>query len=244
MKELKEIASNWSKLGESDPYWAVLTYPQYINNKWDKRKFYKTGEAHFTYVMQPFKDHIQFPINKVLDFGCGPGRLTFQFAKVANSVIGVDISKPMIDLAIETKLFEDKCTFHVNDRDDLSIIESDSVDLVFSFITLQHNPPKIVEKYLREFMRVSKRNKGKILFNMVTSPPLYYKIAHKLLSQKGLNLIRRSIYRKAHTMEMNWLSDQKIQHIFSENGFKLLKKEKDISVGEDWKSFFYLFEKA
>ena len=113
MKELKDIESNWRNLGDSDPYWAVLTYPDYINNKWDKREFYETGEAHFTYIMQNIKDNIQFPVDKVLDFGCGPGRLSFQFAKVANEVIGIDISEPMIDLARESNTFQDLSLIHI-----------------------------------------------------------------------------------------------------------------------------------
>ena len=243
MSKIKNIESNWTALGNSDPYWAVITDNRYINNKWNKSEFYNSGEKDFEYIFKDFKKEITFPKSTVLDFGCGPGRLTFQFAKHTEKVIGVDISAPMINLARETKMFEKKCTFIVNNKDNLKIINSDSIDLVFSFIALQHNPPELIKNYLLEFIRIVIKDGGQIFFNLVSSPPQYYKILYFLIGNSGLNLLRKLKYNKKSIIEMHWIKDKEVISIFSNNGFKLKKKTKDQSVGKNWSSYFYLFEK-
>ena len=40
--KLDKLKSNWEDLGECDPFWAVLTDPSKINNKWDVDDFFES----------------------------------------------------------------------------------------------------------------------------------------------------------------------------------------------------------
>jgi ubiquinone/menaquinone biosynthesis C-methylase UbiE len=242
-KYIKNLESSWTALGNKDPYWAVLTNPEFKDNKWDLAEFYRTGKNQFGRIISDFKEHLHIPWNTVLDFGCGPGRITFQFAPHAKKVIGVDISEPMINLAKKAGVFPDNCTFIVNKDSNLEMIDSGSIDLVFSFITLQHIPPELIFSYLKEFIRIVNKDQGQILFNLVSDPPLYYKLLYRALGRNVLNLLRKMRYRTTSVMEMHWINEAEIINLFTHAGFRLLKKLEDGSAGKNWKSNFYLFEK-
>jgi 2-polyprenyl-3-methyl-5-hydroxy-6-metoxy-1,4-benzoquinol methylase len=49
---------------------------------------------------------VDFRGKELLDIGCGPGRLSFWFARICNSVIGIDVSKEFIDYANQRMLKE------------------------------------------------------------------------------------------------------------------------------------------
>lgn len=243
MNRIKEIESNWTEFGKSDPYWSVLTNPKMINNKWDVNKFYSSGRGQLRWLLNEFGEYLNKPFKKTLDFGCGPGRMTFQLVKISKQVIGIDISEPMITLARKSQKFTEKTQFFVNKEPNLNIIKSNSIDLVYSFITLQHNPPNIIYQYLNEFVRISNNKSGQILFNLVSNPPWSYKIAYNVLGQKILNRIRKLKYSKKSAMEMHWINEKEIIKFFNENNFKLLKLTRENSAGKKWDSKFYLFER-
>src|SRR6188768_1965781 len=63
----------------------------------------------------------------VLDVGCGPGRFSVELARLgASRVLGVDISKEMLDLAhraAAAQKVEAKCSFVVSSFKDLQVKE-------------------------------------------------------------------------------------------------------------------------
>jgi SAM-dependent methyltransferase len=89
----------------------------------------------------------------MLDFGCGPGVIAIMAAPYVRSVLAVDVSRGVIDI---TRALEHPANveFIANRRDDLAFIDSGSLDLVFSFVVLQHLTPGQVERFLGEFHRV------------------------------------------------------------------------------------------
>jgi len=117
-------------------------------------------------------DFILSKNNIALDMGCGVGRITFSMARDFFKVIGVDASKKMIEKAQEYKRYLgiENVEFKVNNGVDLSIIESDSIDFLFSYLTLQHCPSADqVLNYIKEFARVSRKG-GVCLFQTRVSP--------------------------------------------------------------------------
>ncbi len=70
----------------------------------------------------------------------------------------------MIDLA-EKFSADQRVRFHVNLQDDLSLLEDGMFDFAYSTMVLQHNPPELAERYIREFFRVLKRG-GVAVFDM------------------------------------------------------------------------------
>ena len=94
--------------------------------------------------------------DKVLDFGCGNGRLFELFRDVKNiRYIGVDQSNKLIDLAREKYPVGE--FFHIEDLR-LPFVDS-SFDVVFAVAVLHHIPSRHKrEELLSEFRRVLKPN--------------------------------------------------------------------------------------
>ncbi len=239
---IDQLRHHWNKLGEEDAYWAVLTEPSKINNKWDVQHFYQTGrnELHQIFQTIGLQDYIH--TGHVLDFGCGPGRLTQAFCRQFEQVTGVDISSSMIEKAKAYNQYPDKCTYFTNPKNNLHQFQDESFDLVFSYITLQHIRPVYIWDYLKEFLRLSKKGKF-LLFNLPSTPPLYYRILVKIIGFRGLNILRQLYFRKKWIIEMHWINRSILEKQIEAWGGKIVKIQADQSVGESWESYFYLVEK-
>ncbi len=156
MSELESLSRTWDTLGHSNPMWAILT-TQDEGERWDPDEFFRTGEeeiaAEIAYVESL---GIELPLGRALDFGCGLGRLTQPLAEKFGEAVGVDIAASMIDGARAANRLGPRCEFVLNERDDLKVFDDDSFDFLFSILVLQHMPPSLAERYLREFVRVLK----------------------------------------------------------------------------------------
>jgi SAM-dependent methyltransferase len=92
---------------------------------------------------------------RVLEIGCGAGRITKALAGLFGEVHGVDVSPEMIRLGREKLAGLDNVHLHINNGVDLSVLPDVPFDFAFSFIVFQHVPEKgIVESYIREVHRV------------------------------------------------------------------------------------------
>lgn len=164
--DLKELQRNWHELGKTDPFWAVLTDPQKRGRRWDEHEFFKTGDKDVAGLMRYVDSLAIVPQrDRVLDFGCGVGRLTQSFCSYFRLCYGVDIAPSMIELANKYNRRGDRCRYYVNETNDLRIFENDYFDFVCSIITLQHMIPKHSLKYVKEFVRVL-RPGGLVLFQV------------------------------------------------------------------------------
>jgi SAM-dependent methyltransferase len=91
---------------------------------------------------------------RVLDFGCGAGRLTRALAKVFGEVHGVDISPEMVKLA-EAELADlPNAHVHLSNGEDLGVLGDLIFDYAFAFSVFHHVPSKdAVEKCIAEVGR-------------------------------------------------------------------------------------------
>ena len=96
---------------------------------------------------------------RILEIGCGIGRLLIPMSEIFGQVIGVDISSEMIHKGKKHLENIQNCQIFENNGIDLSEFPDNYFDFCFSFIVFQHIPEKkIVEKYISEVSRVLKPN--------------------------------------------------------------------------------------
>jgi SAM-dependent methyltransferase len=154
---LERHKEDWERLAEVDAMWAVLTSPEDKGGAWDADRFFATGEAEIKDVLA-VADRLR-PVSRgrALDFGCGVGRLTRALGMRYETAVGVDISEAMVAQARRLNEGFPQCEFVVNDAPDLGRFETDSFDLVYSNIVLQHLPTVAeIERYVTEFLRVAR----------------------------------------------------------------------------------------
>lgn len=152
----------WEDLARLDPLWAVLSDNAMQFGRWDRAEFFASGQREIDALMRSCGLK-QGNHGKVLDFGCGVGRLCRALLPYFGDVYGVDISEEMIRLAQEAT---PTATFVLNTAENLRIFEDNYFDFVYSNIVLQHQRTKeIARSYIREFVRVV-RPGGTIVFQI------------------------------------------------------------------------------
>ncbi|MGB9612106.1 MAG: class I SAM-dependent methyltransferase [Bryobacteraceae bacterium] len=93
---------------------------------------------------------------RVLEIGCGAGRVTRALARLFGEVHGVDVSGEMVALAREALRDFPNAFVYQNNGMDLSVLPPGLIfDFAFSSIVFQHIPSReIIENYVREVNRV------------------------------------------------------------------------------------------
>lgn len=92
---------------------------------------------------------------RVLEIGCGAGRLTRALAKTFGEVHAVDVSGEMIARAREALSDCPNVQVHQNNGCDLSVVPQQLFDFAYSNIVFQHIPSReAIESYAREVHRL------------------------------------------------------------------------------------------
>lgn len=133
----------WVKWGQQDPYFAVITNDKFRSAKLTdaaKQEFFDSGRYHAHYVLNVCRRLVDpaFAPARVLDFGCGVGRVVLPLAQRVSAVVGVDVSPDM--LAEARRNCEQAGLGNVElqlSDDSLSAVQG-RFDLVHSCITFQH----------------------------------------------------------------------------------------------------------
>jgi SAM-dependent methyltransferase len=218
---LTKLARSWDRLGRDDAMWAVLYDPAKRGNQWDPEEFFATGQVEIDSTMAYLEGlGVTIAYERALDFGCGVGRLTQPLAARFAVVDGVDIAASMVALAREHNSWPN-CTFHVNEADDLSLFADGTFDLVHSRLVLQHIPPSLSKRYLREFVRVLKPG-GVAVFDMpsASARSLKARIATRLPTPV-LNSLRRLRYRSG-VMELHWVDPGEVASVIDDAGGRVV----------------------
>lgn len=92
----------------------------------------------------------------VLEMGCGVARIGKLLAPHCKKWIGTDISENMLKVAQERLTGFDNVEFHALSRNDLSCIEDNSIDKLYSVAVFCHLDKEDLFNYLREMYRILK----------------------------------------------------------------------------------------
>jgi cyclopropane fatty-acyl-phospholipid synthase-like methyltransferase len=153
--QLKKMELDWDRRArENARFYVVTGQPE-----WSDEEFFRSGRetveeeilTDMTNICQG-KDPRQM---RVLEIGCGAGRVTRALADLFGEVHGVDVSGEMVELA--RRAVADRPGAHVykNNGMDLSVLPDLEFDFAFSCIVFQHIPSlAIIESYVREVHRL------------------------------------------------------------------------------------------
>jgi len=152
--------TEWEKWGAQDPYYGVLTNSKYRAanlTEQAKEEFFALGRWHVQHVLGVCRAHLDAGFNpqRVLEFGCGVGRVAIPFVQTGAQVVGVDISPSMLAEArrnCEAAGVSSGLELLASD-DSLSLVQG-SFDLVHSCIVIQHIE---IERGLRIFQELVRR---------------------------------------------------------------------------------------
>jgi SAM-dependent methyltransferase len=234
---LRDVQAHWNEFGIRDPLWAILTLPGKQGNQWDAEEFFNTGRTEISELMQ----RVSVARRRVLDFGCGVGRLTQALAAEFDEACGVDIAPSMIELAVQYNRHGERCKYILNAQDDLRCFPAATFDMVHSRITLQHMQPRFIRRYLREFVRVVAPG-GVIVFNLPSE-----RIGGHVLERMAWFLRYRVLWSVLHRgeprMDMYGVPRKNVVRLMQNCGAELLAADPDIHIGPEWNSFVYMFRK-
>jgi ubiquinone/menaquinone biosynthesis C-methylase UbiE len=92
---------------------------------------------------------------KVLEIGCGAGRVTRAFAGLFGEVHAVDVSGEMVRLARAACAGKSNAFIYQNNGMDLDVLGEQVFDFAFSICCFHHIPSRdVIENYIREVSRL------------------------------------------------------------------------------------------
>jgi SAM-dependent methyltransferase len=152
---LEKMRREWDERARENARYYVAT----ANQNWTDEDYFESGRVNVSdevltdmiNVCQG-KDPKQM---KVLEIGCGSGRITRALAEIFGEVYAVDISGEMIRQARETLKNTPNAHVFQNNGTDLSVLGDIQVDFAFSYIVFQHIPSRpVIHSYVREVARL------------------------------------------------------------------------------------------
>jgi len=147
--QLDKMKREWDERARENARFYVDTARQ----DWTDEEFFRSGEG--TVAEEILTDMINICQGKdpkqmrVLEIGCGAGRVTRALAKVFGEVYGVDISGEMVRQA--RAALADLPHVHIvqNNGKDLEVLGRLRFDFAFSSIVFQHIPSReVIESYV------------------------------------------------------------------------------------------------
>ena len=146
---LDRVQTLWVQLGQERPHQSTDSRQEFApeNIADNMALFEASGEGEVATLVATLARYGLTPaqLPRVVDFGCGVGRLTKPLAKVFQHVTGCDVSPPHLMLARAAT--GPTVSYSLVSVPEFGMAEP--FDLWFSTVTLQHNPPPVITMILR-----------------------------------------------------------------------------------------------
>jgi cyclopropane fatty-acyl-phospholipid synthase-like methyltransferase len=154
-EQLQKMRADWDQRARENARHYVVTG----NENWTDEAFFASGENTVTEEILTDLTNIcqgKAPREmRVLEIGCGAGRVTKALARFFGEVHAVDVSGEMVLLAKEALKDHPNAFVYQNNGKDLTVIPELPFDFAFSFIVFQHIPSyEIIETYIKEVHRL------------------------------------------------------------------------------------------
>ena len=153
--QLEKMREDWDARARENARYYVATG----SADWTDEAFFQTGrETVEQYILNDLENICQGRAAKslrVLEIGCGAGRVTRALADTFGEVHAVDVSGEMIQLARKACADRPNAFLYQNNGKDLDVVPAIPFDFAFSSIVFQHIPShEVIENYVRETHRL------------------------------------------------------------------------------------------
>jgi SAM-dependent methyltransferase len=158
--QLEKMQREWDARARENARFYVNTERQ----DWSDADFFQSGER--TVSEEILTDMINICQGRdpkrmrVLEIGCGAGRVTRALAQIFGEVYGVDISGEMVRQARGALADVPNVCIFQNNGKDLDVLGNARFDFAFSSIVFQHIPSReVIESYVRAVRRRLRRGR-------------------------------------------------------------------------------------
>lgn len=196
-EHIQRVSSHYDRLAANGPYATLAPH-----NKGGRKSEYVAAVFDSALLMALIKDG---PYRRILDFGCGTGIFTRKAAGIADEVVGIDISKGMLEQA--KTVCRGLANVHLMRTDGCHVPLSDqSVDVVIMREVLCYVPDAQLPGILVELRRITQPGGRFLWLEQISEDPHWQWHPH------SPNLVKRSseAIRKA-TKDSGWeMLDERI----------------------------------
>jgi cyclopropane fatty-acyl-phospholipid synthase-like methyltransferase len=154
-QQLAKMREDWDQRARENARYYVAT----ANQQWSDEEFFASGES--TVAEEVLTDLTNVCQGKdprkmrVLEIGCGAGRVTRALAKIFGEVHAVDVSGEMVERAKKSLADFPHAFVYQNNGKDLDVVPAQPFDFAFSSIVFQHIPSRaVIESYVKEVARL------------------------------------------------------------------------------------------
>lgn len=216
VKNFMKLKADWDK--------AALTkhFRDYIAQGFNEETAFRdSGKSNTAWIRGFLNGHnVDWKDKRVVELGCGAGRMTEFIANDARHVQAVDISAEMLKRLHKRlrhkKNIETLCIIR-----DYSVISDISTDLIISFLVFQHTPEDMVERLFQDGHRILKAG-GYYFFQIPLSR------VHKCIPVDVAN-----------ALDMVYWTKEEIREMASKYRFEIVTEPPEGSTSQ-----FFLFRKG
>lgn len=222
---LAHTERTWTRLGEQEPHWSVISAERFRQDQLGQHRaeFYASGRGDVdTFLAFLARNEVDpGSLRRVLEYGCGIGRVTRFLSERFAEVVACDISPSHLEQA---RLYLQESgrgnVEFLRIRGIADIGSAVDLDAVFCVIVLQHNPPPTIVAILERLL--ARLRPGGVAYFQVPTHTVDYAfhlddyMAHRLES--------------GH-IEMHCVPQRRIFRIARDSGCDVLEVREDDWVG-------------
>jgi SAM-dependent methyltransferase len=154
-EKLEWMKHDWNERAKENARYYVASGTK----NWTDEDFFAAGEVSIAENLVSDLTNVcqgKYPSDmRIIEIGCGAGRLTRALSKLFGEVHAVDVSGEMVAQARVALADRPNVFLYENNGCDLSVLPELKYDFAYSFIVFQHIPSReIVENYVREVGRL------------------------------------------------------------------------------------------
>ena len=222
---LAHTEATWTRLGAEEPHWSVISAERFKQSQLEPHQdeFYASGQGDvdtfMAFLARNEVDASRF--QRVLELGCGLGRVTRFLAERFAQVVACDISPTHLQQAqvyMNGIGLRNVNFLRIHGLADLA--GAADLDAIFSVIVLQHNPPPAIVAILSALLR--RLRSGGVAYFQVPTHAVDYRFELDHYLQHGLD---------ASHIEMHCVPQRRIFKIASDAGCEVLEVREDDWVG-------------